>query len=51
MTVCDSFLDTHSRPLLIVEGPQGKGERAGFLLNLGKDSSGRLHFELVVDIV
>ena len=49
--MCNGFLHTHSRPLLVIERAQGEGERAGFLLDLGEHSSGSFHFQLIVDIV
>lgn len=47
----DSLVDTHTSALLVIERAQGEGEVTGLLLDLGKDGTGSLHLELVVDVV
>lgn len=49
-TVRNGLLDTHPRPLLIIERPKSERESASLLLNLGKHGSRSLHLELVVGI-
>jgi hypothetical protein len=50
LTVLNGLLNTHPRPLLILQDPQRKRERPRLLLHLRKDLSRSLHLELIIHL-
>lgn len=46
----NGLLNTHPRPLLVLQDPQRKRERPGLLLHFRKDLSRSLHLELIIHL-